>query len=55
MLTFWDYLNPINAIELIIMNTIIVFIALSFYKNRKVRKRYREYLEQDNEEEEFVL
>lgn len=55
MLTFWDYLNPINAIELIAMNTIIVFIALSFYKNQKVRKRYQEYLERDNEEEDFVI
>ncbi len=55
MLTFWDYLNPINAIELIVMNTIIVFIALSFYKNQKVRKRYQEYLERDNEEEDFVI
>ncbi len=54
MLTFWDYLNPINAIELIVMSTIIVFIALSFYRNRKVRKRYQEYLEQ-GKEEEFIL
>lgn len=55
MLTILDYLNLVNAIEIIAMNIIIVFIALSFYKNRKVRKRYQEYLEQDNEEEEFVL
>lgn len=55
MLTLWDYLNPINAIELIVMNTIIVFIALSFYKNTKVKKRYQEYLERDNEDEEFVI
>ncbi|WP_192797581.1 MULTISPECIES: hypothetical protein [unclassified Bacillus (in: firmicutes)] len=55
MLTIWDYLNLVNAIEIIAMNTIIVFIALSFYKNRKVKKKYQEYLERDNEEEEFVL
>lgn len=54
MLTFWDYLNPINTTEIITMNMIIFFIILSFYKNRKVRKRYQEYLEQDNEED-FVI
>lgn len=55
MLTILDYLNLVNAIEIIAMNMIIVFIALSFYRNRKVRKRYLEYLKQDNEDEEFVL
>jgi hypothetical protein len=55
MLTLWDYLNPINAIELIAMNTIIVFITLSFYRNQKVKKRYQEYLEQGNEDEEFII
>ncbi|MCR6795757.1 hypothetical protein PDQ74_28710 [Bacillus cereus group sp. Bc005] len=55
MLTIWDYLNLVNAIEIIAMNMIIVFIALSFYKNQKVRKRYQEYLERDNEDEEFVI
>lgn len=55
MLTIWDYLNLINTIEIIAMNMIIFFIALSFYKNKKVRKRYQEYLEQDNDEEEFIL
>ncbi|MED3355980.1 hypothetical protein P4414_12490 [Bacillus thuringiensis] len=54
MLTILDYLNLVNAIEIIAMNMIIVFIALSFYKNRKVRKRYQEYLEQ-GKEEEFIL
>ncbi|MED3201347.1 hypothetical protein [Bacillus toyonensis] len=55
MLTIWDYLNLVNAIEIIAMNTIIVFIALSFYRNRKVKKRYQEYLKQNKEDEEFVL
>ncbi|HDR8089629.1 MULTISPECIES: hypothetical protein [Bacteria] len=55
MLTILDYLNLVNAIEIIAMNMIIVFIALSFYRNQKVRKRYQEYLERDNEDEEFVL
>lgn len=55
MLTIFDYLNLVNAIEIIAMNMIIVFIALSFYRNRKVRKRYQEYLKRNNEEEEFVL
>ncbi|HDX9631936.1 TPA: hypothetical protein ROY30_005714 [Bacillus cereus] len=55
MLTIWDYLNLVNATEIIAMNMIIVFIALSFYKNRKVKKKYQEYLERDNEEEEFVI
>lgn len=55
MLTILDYLNLVNAIEIIAMNMIIVFIALSFYRNRKVRKRYHEYLERNNEDEEFVL
>lgn len=54
MLTILDYLNLVNAIEIIAMNIIIVFIALSFYRNRKVRKRYQEYLEQ-GKEEEFIL
>ncbi len=54
MLTILDYLNLVNAIEIIAMNMIIVFIALSFYRNRKVRKRYQEYLEQ-GKEEEFIL
>lgn len=54
MLTILDYLNLVNSIEIIAMNMIIVFIALSFYKNRKVRKRYQEYLEQ-GKEEEFIL
>lgn len=55
MLSIWDYLNLVNAIEIIAMNMIIVFIALSFYKNRKVRKRYQEYSNRNNEEEEFIL
>jgi hypothetical protein len=55
MLTILDYLNLVNAIEIIAMNMIIVFISLSFYRNRKVRKRYQEYLKRNNEEEEFVL
>lgn len=55
MLTILDYFNLVNAIEIIAMNMIIVFIALSFYRNRKVRKRYQEYLKQNNEDEEFVL
>lgn len=55
MLTIWDYLNLVNTTEIIAMNMIIFFIALSFYKNRKVKKKYREYLERDNEEEEFVI
>ncbi|MHA4074675.1 hypothetical protein [Bacillus cereus] len=54
MLTILDYLNLVNAIEIIAMNMIIVFIALSFYKNRKVKKKYQEYLDQGNEEE-FIL
>lgn len=54
MLTIWDYLNLVNAIEIIAMNMIIIFIALSFYRNRKVRKRYQEYLKQ-GKEEEFIL
>ncbi|EEK97290.1 hypothetical protein bcere0013_55600 [Bacillus cereus BDRD-ST26] len=54
MLTILDYLNLVNAIEIIAMNMIIVFIALSFYRNRKVRKKYQEYLEQ-GKEEEFIL
>lgn len=55
MLTIWDYLNLVNTTEIIAMNMIIFFIAISFYRNRKVRKRYQEYLERNNEDEEFVL
>jgi hypothetical protein len=54
MLTILDYLNLVNAIEIIAMNMIIVFIALSFYRNQKVKKKYQEYLEQ-GKEEEFIL